>query len=404
MRILVQKFGGTSVATAEARQAVLGKVKQAVEKGFSPVVVVSAMGRKGAPYATDTLIDVLKEANISVNPREQDLMMCCGEIISACVMAATLQAAGFNARALTGGQAGIITDSQYGAARIKKINTGKLLRFLESDIIPVVCGFQGQTEENAKFTTLGRGGSDTTGTALGAALKAEAVEIYTDVDGIMTADPRIVKNATLMNRVSYSEVCQMAHQGAKVIHPRAVEIAMAENIPVIVKSTFSDAPGTLITNAAGAQGAVSEVTVKAASGVTYIRELVQFRIPLDVVHPEKGQKLFSHLADEGVSVGCLNFSDVNAMFAVYRSEAERVEEVLVRDGFNYDENRDCAKVCVVGSHMEGVPGVMATFVSALAREDIQILQTVDSDVTLAAIIREDKLEQAVNALHTAFKL
>jgi len=197
---------------------------------------------------------------------------------------------------------------------------------------------------------------------------------------------------------------ELARVGANVLHPRAVEIAMAENIPVIVKSTFSDAPGTLITNAAGAQGSVSEVTVKAASGVTYIRELVQFRIPLDVVHPEKGQKLFSHLADEGVSVGCLNFSDVNAMFAVYRSEAERVEEVLVRDGFNYDENRDCAKVCVVGSHMEGVPGVMATFVSALAREDIQILQTVDSDVTLAAIIREDKLEQAVNALHTAFKL
>ena len=403
MKILVQKFGGTSVATAEARQAVLGKVQQAIANGFSPVVVVSAMGRKGAPYATDTLIDVLKDANISVNPREMDMMMCCGEIISACVMAATMQAAGVNARALTGGQAGIITDSAYGTAKIKKINTSKLLRFLEADIVPVVCGFQGQTEENAKFTTLGRGGSDTTGTALGAALKADLVEIYTDVDGIMTADPRIVDHPTLLGRVSYNEVCQMAHQGAKVIHPRAVEIAMAENIPVVVRNTFSDAEGTLITNAACSAGG-AEVAVKVASGVTYIRGLVQFRIPLDIMHPEKGQQLFSELADAGVSVGCLNFSDVNAMFAVYTNEADSAEKVLRESGFTFEENKDCAKVSVVGSNMEGVPGVMAKFVSALAREGVQILQTVDSDVTISAIVKENKLEQAVNALHKAYEL
>lgn len=241
MKIIVQKFGGTSVASEEARIAVKDKVQQAIRKGFSPVVVVSAMGRKGAPYATDTLIGVLKEANLSVNVREMDAMMCCGEIISACVMAATLQKFGINAMALTGGQAGIITDSQFGAARIKNINCSNLMHLLESGIIPVVCGFQGMTENNYKFTTLGRGGSDTSAAALGAALKADFVEIYTDVEGIMTADPRIVKEANILQTISYAEVCQMAHNGAKVIHPRAVEICVSSNTPMYVKSTFSDA-------------------------------------------------------------------------------------------------------------------------------------------------------------------
>lgn len=176
------------------------------------------------------------------------MMMCCGEIMAACVMAATLQKFGINAMALTGGQAGIITDSQFGAARIKNINVSNLHHLLESGVIPIVCGFQGMTENNGKFTTLGRGGSDTTAAAIGAALHAECVEIYTDVEGIMTADPRLVKEASILKQISYGEVCQMAHQGAKVIHPRAVEIAMKKNIPLIVKSTFSDAPGTLITN------------------------------------------------------------------------------------------------------------------------------------------------------------
>ena len=163
MKILVQKFGGTSVASQEARIAVKDKVQKAVRSGFAPVVVVSAMGRKGEPYATDTLIKVLKETNLSVNVRELDMMMCCGEIMAACVMAATLQKFGINAMALTGGQAGIITDSQFGAARIKNINVSNLHHLLESGVIPIVCGFQGMTENNGKFTTLGRGGSDTTG-------------------------------------------------------------------------------------------------------------------------------------------------------------------------------------------------------------------------------------------------
>ncbi len=405
MRIIVQKFGGTSVATEEARVAAKDKILQAIEKGYSPVVVVSAMGRRGAPYATDTLIDVLKEANISVNVREMDVMMCCGEIISSCVMAATLQRFGLNAQALTGGQAGIITDSQFGAARIKNINTDNLIHLLESGITPVVCGFQGMTEMNRKFTTLGRGGSDTTGAALGAALKAEFVEIYTDVDGIMTADPRIVKEANILDVVSYSEVCQMANNGAKVIHPRAVEIAMRNNLPMYVKSTFSDAPGTLIT-ASGHNLTVGDVPIneKVASSIAHELDLTQFRVALDPLDVAAGRQLFGDLAKAGISVGCLNLSEKEAMFAVFDKDAQRTEETLKAAKFSYQKNEDCAKVTVVGSAMGGLPGVMATFVAALAEKNIAILQTMDSDITIAAIIKRENVVEAVTALHRAFNL
>ena len=406
MKIIVQKFGGTSVANEESRLAVKNKIQQAIHNGYSPVVVVSAMGRKGAPYATDTLIDVLKAENISVNVREMDVMMCCGEIISSCIMAAHLQKHGINAMALTGGQAGIITDSQFGAARIKNINVSNLHHLLEAGIIPVVCGFQGVTEDNQKFTTLGRGGSDTTAAALGAALHAEFVEIYTDVDGIMTADPRVVAQANILEKISYAEVCQMAHNGAKVIHPRAVEIAMSSNVPLIVKSTFSEAPGTIITNerAAGSLGSDVAINDNMASGVASLSDLAQFRIALNPEDMSAGRKLFEDLAAAGISVGSLNLSEKEAMFAVFSPDVDRTCEVLDNTEFKYVLNTGCGKVTVVGNAMRGVPGVMATFVAALASKKIAILQTVDSDTTISAIIKEEYLNEAVKALHEAFKL
>lgn len=393
------------MATPEARQAVVGKVKEAMENGYSPVLVVSAMGRKGDPYATDTLIGIIKAANLSVNVRELDTMMCCGEIISSAVMTATLQAAGLNATALTGGQAGIVTDSQFGAAKIKNINAEYMLDLVRENIIPVVCGFQGITENHGKFTTLGRGGSDTSAAAIGAALRADLVEIYTDVDGIMTADPRIVADANIMKEISYGEICQMAQQGAKVIHPRAVEVAMQYNIPMVVKSTFSDAPGTLIcakTNKEDRQGV--SVSERAASGVAHLTEIAQFRVNLDPNDPTSGQKLFDNLANGGVSVGCLNLQPELSMFAVYNYDLDKCIDVLQRFNFAFSIHPDCAKVSVVGAGMNGVPGIMATFVSALAGKNITILQTVDSDTTISAIIKDEYVKEAVNALHTAFKL
>ena len=403
MKILVQKFGGTSVVDEKARTAVKDKVQQAIRSGYAPVVVVSAIGRKGAPYATDTLIDFLKQVNLSVNVREQDMLMCCGEIISACIMAATLQKFGFNAMALTGGQAGIITDSQFGAARIKNIKTDDLRHLLESGVIPVICGFQGMTENHGKFTTLGRGGSDVTAAALGVALNAEKIEIYTDVEGVMTADPRIVKDATILHKISYAEVAQMAQQGAKVIHPRAVEIAMRRNIPLVVKSTFSDAPGTLITSDISGLEVENSVTERRISGVTYLKDLVQFRVQLDTKDASSGRILFEDLA-AGISVSCLNLSESSSMFAVFSADAEKTVAVLDEAGFAYTVNKNCAKVSVVFAAVRGFPGLMAKFVSALADNKIHILQTVDSDTTISAIVKEEYINEAVTALHKAFKL
>ncbi|MDO4935410.1 MAG: aspartate kinase [Phascolarctobacterium sp.] len=406
MKIIVQKFGGTSVSTLENRKAVLHKVQQAIQNGYSPVVVVSAMGRKGDAYATDTLIDTLKAENPSVSNREMDMLMCCGELISSCIMTAHLQQNGIKAMALTGGQAGIITDSEYGAARIKNIKTSNLFRLLEDGFVPVVCGFQGVTENNGNFTTLGRGGSDTTAAALGAALHAECVEIYTDVNGIMTADPRIVKNASTLENVSYQDVQQMAINGAKVIHPRAVEIAMSSNIPLIVKSTFTDEAGTVISNdrSNGNIGSDVEMSNKIASGIANMGNLVQFRVTLNAKDGAAGQKVFQDIANAGISVSFLNLSEKEAMFATFNDDADKTCKVLDTSGFEYVCNRNCGKVTVILAARRGMYGLMASFVTALSSEGIAILQTVDSDNTISAIIKEDNIEKAVRALHKEFKL
>ena len=404
MKIIVQKFGGTSVATPEAREAVVKKVKGALEQGFKPVVVVSAMGRKGQPYATDTLIGVLKAANVSPHLHEMDLLMSCGEIISSCVMAATLQANDINSRALTGGQAGMVTDAEFGVAKIKRIDTKNLFNLLEEDVVPVICGFQGVTEESGDITTLGRGGSDTSAAAFGAALKADMVEIYTDVDGIMTADPRIVDDAKIMKQISYGEICEMAHQGAKVIHPRAVEIAMRNNVPMVVKSTFSDAPGTLISSQSAYVKGEITIGEHIASGIAHLTGLAQFKVTLDPKDSANGKALFAKLAEGGVSIGSLNLQPELTMFAVYTPDIAKTEEILKQTNYQYELNKDCAKVSVVGAGMGGVPGVMSTFVAALANKNITILQTMDSDATISAIISEKYVSEAVNALHEAFKL
>lgn len=406
MKIIVQKFGGTSVATPEAREAVVKKVTEAISNGYAPVVVVSAMGRKGQPYATDTLIGVLKEANANVASHEMDLLMACGEIISSTVMAATLQAKGIKAKALTGGQAGMVTDDHFGEAKIKNIKTGYLISLIEEDIVPVICGFQGETEETFDITTLGRGGSDTSAAAFGAALKADKVEIYTDVDGIMTADPRIVGDAKIMNQISYGEICEMAHQGAKVIHPRAVEIAMHHSTPLVVKSTFSEAPGTLISASSYADGMESAGTKNStvASGVAHLTGISLFSINMDESKPDNAKVLFDTLAKNGISIGSMSLQPHSIMFAVYTPAAAKTIEVLKTQGYEYGYEEECAKVSVVGAGMGGVPGVMATFVAALTNKNIQILQTTDSITTISAIIKEKDIKEAVNALHSDFNL
>jgi aspartate kinase len=241
VRIIVQKFGGTSVATPLQREKAARKVMESRANGYSPVVVVSAMGRKGEPYATDTLLGLIKDIHENADPREQDLIMSCGEVISTVIMTETLRKMGCDAVGLTGGQAGIITDESFGNTRIVEVHPQRVMDYLKLGKVVVVAGFQG-ISKSGEITTLGRGGSDTTAAALAVALGAEAVEIYTDVEGVMTADPKMVPEARPLTVVSYSEIVEMAHLGAKVVHPRAVEIAMEGGVPIRIKASQKGHP------------------------------------------------------------------------------------------------------------------------------------------------------------------
>lgn len=404
MRIIVQKFGGTSVATPSVRAQVADRVQQAVNDGFQPVVVVSAMGRSGDPYATDTLITLAQNVYGETPAREMDLLISCGETISTVILSNTLRTRGLASVALTGGQAGIITDEDFGNARILRVDPEPLLRHLREGIIPVVAGFQGITERG-DVTTLGRGGSDTTAAALGGALKAEVVEIYTDVDGVKTADPRIVPEAKTLQVMTYDEIVQMAHQGAKVVHPRAVEIAMQCSVPLRVKCTFDQSPGTLVTYTFEAAGTSwTELrNGRFVTGVTQLAGLAQITVPT-ADNGDTDLKVFRSLADAGISVDLINVSPTAKSFTVSESLADKAERVLRQAGFKPVVRKGCAKVSIVGSGMRGKPGVMASVAEALHGADVRILQTSDSHVTISCLVDKDDMERAVRALHDRFGL
>ncbi|HWI51757.1 MAG TPA: aspartate kinase [Symbiobacteriaceae bacterium] len=404
MRIIVQKFGGTSVATPEGRDLVVQRVERAVREGFATVVVVSAMGRQGAPYATDTLIQLANAACPELAPREMDLLLSCGEIISSVVVAGTLKARGLPVIVMTGGQAGIITDDHFGAAHILKVDPAAMLRRLREGQVVVVAGFQGRSQ-TGELTTLGRGGSDTTAAAVGGALKAEVVEIYTDVDGVKTADPRLVPDARTLTVTTYDEIAQMAHYGAKVVHPRAVEIAMQARVPLRIKSTFQDGPGTLITYSMEAAGTSwSELhSDSPVTGVTHVSGLAQ----ISIAAPDGAtglQSAFRTLADSGISVDLINVGPGTASFCIEERKQHHAQLLLTDIGLAPTVRNGCAKVSVVGSGMRGRPGVMATVVEGLTRAGVAILQTADSHVTISCLVEGPQLQTAVQALHDAFDL
>jgi aspartate kinase len=404
MRFIVQKFGGTSVATAESRAKATNKIIAAKEEGYMPVIVVSAIGRKGDPYATDTLINMASAAHNDIPAREMDLLMACGEIISGIIMVATLQKIGHPAVFLTGGQAGIITDNSHNEARIIKINPEKIIKHAREGKIVVVAGFQGQTEEG-EVTTLGRGGSDTTAAALGVALNAAYVDIFTDVEGIMTADPRIVSEAQTMEKVTYDEICQLAHQGAKVVHPRAIEIVMQKNIPLRVRSTFTDTLGTLVTSTGEVySGAIDITRDRPITGITHIPNLVQFKITIEAGADSLAQqrRLFKSLALSGVSIDFINVYPNEVIFTVKEEVWTKTAQILENAGFIAQITPDCAKVAAIGAGMTGVPGIMANIVESLTKEDIQILPANDSYTTIWILVKRENMEKAVRALHNRF--
>ncbi len=405
MRFLIQKFGGTSLTTPEFRQEVAAKVIAAKNQGFSPVVVVSAMGRSGAPYATDTLISLAKQVNRDVPPREMDLLMSCGEIISGVVMVNTLLETGCQAVFLTGAQAGIITDKNFNDSRVLRIDPERIIKYAEQGKVVVVAGFQGVTEDG-EITTLGRGGSDTTAAALGVALDAECIDIYTDVEGVMTADPRIVNDAEILDKVTYNEICQLAHEGAKVIHPRAVEIAMQKNIPLRVKSTFSDAPGTLVTSHGEVYSGTIDITMdRTITGITYLPDITQVSIQLENLNIDNPHlKIFKGLALAGISVDFWNVNTQYAAFTVKGEVSDKAQQVLENIGINSVMRHGCTKIAAVGAGMTGVPGVMASVVEALTRANVEILQSSDSHTTIWVLVKKEDTEKAVVALHNHFML
>jgi aspartate kinase len=446
VRILVQKFGGTSVADAENRELCAAKVVQALEDGYRPVVVVSAIGRKGAPYATDTLIAALREVDPATRPHEHeyDVMVSVGEVISTAIFAQLLRSKGYNARAVTGLQAGILTDGKHADARIRSINPDYLLSMLEEGVIPVVAGFQGvyvpdDQRKPPEITTLGRGGSDTSAAALGAALGAEAVEIYTDVNGVFTADPRIVKDAVTLDAVTYLEIAETAHLGAKVLHPRAAEIAMDYNIPLWVKDTFSDARGTLVTSEQ------PPVRWPQVTGITFSMSVVYFDFvvgePRDKARIEL--ELFRLFAQAKVAIYLISASPTSVGFAVERSLLPRVQEMLqgliipveLEDGslrwyilslgesagmqgqwallqkfahkidlrvIESTMSENCSVVSLISGSIFQTPGVLASVAEVLSAKGVEIYQVADTQYSLSVLVLESEAERAVQALHDHF--
>lgn len=397
VEIIVQKFGGTSVSTEDRRKMVVEKVKDAICQGARPVVVVSAMGRMGDPYATDTLLSLVEKNFKESNKVATDMLMCCGEILSTVVMSNELEKSGIKAVPLTGGQAGILTDSNFKEAEPIDVDPKNILEILKSGAVPVIAGFQGVNRDGF-FTTLGRGGSDTTAAILGVALDVKEVQIFTDVDGMMTADPRIVKDAKLIDKISYSETFQLADQGAKVIHPRAVEAAMRGNIPLVIKNTMSNCKGTIIDSL----GDISSENI--IMGITHQSNRIQVSIKLDenISNKEMYKTVLQILAKENISLDLINIFPREKVFTICEEKKLLFEEIMKEHNVNYKIIENLSKISMVGSKMKGTPGVMAKVVTALDSEGIEVLQSADSHMTIWCLVESAKVQNAIKSLHRVF--
>lgn len=402
MKVLVQKFGGTSVGNEDMRSHAINHVKLAKEEGYKVVVVVSAIGRSPEPYSTDALLNLAGFPDTQIDKREQDMLMACGEMISSVVFSNELKKEGVSATALTGAQAGFVTTADFTEAKIKTVKTARLKKELETVDVVVVAGFQGMTEDG-DITTIGRGGSDTSAAALGAALNAAYIDIFTDVEGIMTADPRVVDTARILDVVTYSEITNLAYQGAKVIHPRAVEIAMQADVPIRVRSTKSLSPGTLVT-ASRETVRGSDITDRLITGVAHITGITQIRVESKKEPYHLHAVVFEAMAEAGISVDFINIFPDGVVYTIASYYSKKAVDVLQKLGYEPILTNDCAKVSLVGAGMTGVPGVTAKIVKALTKAGVDILQSADSHTTIWVLIHQDQLVTAVNALHQAFEL
>lgn len=399
MEIIVQKFGGTSVGKQEVREEAVRKIIRAYDSGKAPIVVVSAMGRKGDPYATDTLLSIVKQYSAYISSRDKDLLMSCGEVLSAVLISAMLNAEGYKAQALTGFQAGLITDGRHGNADCRYVYTKYISDLLEKNIIPVVAGFQGVSENN-EITTLGRGGSDTTAALLANAHKAVSLEIYTDVDGVMTADPRIVEQAVIIRNIPYDEMYHMADHGAKIIHNKAVDIAAASDTEIRILNILSDDEGTNIS------GLVPIHDPENSDDVVNSVVLMKNRTQVTVSRLGTAQELniLKKLADNSISIDLINIFPDKIVFTIDGLDKQKAGELISEMKLEHEFIDDCCKVSAVGSRMRGVPGVMARIFGSLKDAGCEILQSADSHMNISCLVKQKDSIRAVKALHEEFNL
>lgn len=403
MDIVVQKFGGTSVSTPENREACVTHIERELATKRKVVVVVSAMGRKGDPYATDTLLSLLGTTDTDLPKREMDLLLSTGELISSAVFSNLLHTKNIPNTVLTGGQAGIITNNDFGEAKITGLDPTPILSAFKTVDVVIVAGFQGISEQG-ETTTLGRGGSDTSATALGLSLNAVVVDIFTDVDGIFTADPRIVGNARSLSMITYNEIANLAHLGAKVIHPRAVEMAMQQNIPVRVRSTFSESEGTLITTSNELSRSKQTVEEKLVTGITQTSGIVQVKVKKDTHDKDFPLAIFDAMSQHKISVDFINVSTDEVVYTIFEKEVTKAQNALTSIGFTPQIEHEFAKVSLVGANITGVPGVMTQIIRALSEHAIPIYQSADSHTTIWILVKSGDMKQAVCALHDQFQL
>ena len=404
MSLVVHKYGGSSVADADMIKSVARRITDARKKGTGVVAVVSAMGD-----STDDLIDLARSVSSQPHPREMALLLSTGELVACTLLTMALEDLGQEAISLTGSQAGIHTDTSHGQARIDRVDTARMLQELGEGRIVVVAGFQGITEDE-DITTLGRGGSDTTAVALAAALQADRCEIYTDVDGIYTADPRIVPEARKLDEISYDEMLELAIYGAKM-HPRSIELGAVFNVPIYVASSFNQTPGTLIHG--NADKVEMENRIK-ATGIACTKNVAKITVRSVPDRPGVAAALFEPLAQSGISVDTIvqNTSEdrtTDISFTVSGDDLSaamaKVEEIVKEIGSGaLISEAGLAAVSVVGSGMQHTPGYASRMFRVLADGKVNIDMITTSEIRISCIIREEQAEEAVRLLHRGFAL
>ncbi|MEK7702814.1 MAG: aspartate kinase [Nitrospirota bacterium] len=402
MALIVQKYGGTSVGDIARIMAVVRRVIKAKEAGDQVVVVVSAMAGE-----TDRLVRLAQSASPSPNGREMDMLLSTGERVTTALLAMALEAQGVAACSFSGRQTGIVTDRAHMNARIEKIMPQRLHEALSNGIVPVVAGFQG-IHEGSDVTTLGRGGSDLTAVALAAVLKADRCDIYTDVDGVYTADPNMVPSARKLSKISYEEMLEMASLGAKVLQPRSVQFAMKYQVPVCVRSSFTDDAGTLVTKED------LDMEQEVVSGVACDKNQAKITLIGVPDHPGIASKIFSAIAEEKVvidmiiqNVGQAGLTDLS--FTVPKGDANRARKILseMKSELCIESvglMDDIAKVSIVGVGMRSHSGTAAKMFSTLADESINILMIATSEIKISCVVDAKYAELAVRSLHEAFGL